>query len=41
MKPAVNKTGGMRFVKVGGQRAQARDQVVDRRGPEFAERLVE
>ena len=41
MKPAVNKTGSMRFVKVGRQRAQARHQIVDRRRPEFAKRLVE
>ena len=41
MKSTVNKTGGVRVVEVGGQRAQARDQVVDRGRPKFTERLVE
>ena len=38
MKPAVNETGGMRGIESRGQRAQARDQILDRGGTELAQR---
>jgi hypothetical protein len=41
MKPAVNETGGMRGIEVRGQRAQARNQILEGGGTPSASGVTE
>ena len=41
MKTAVNETGVVSHVEVGGQRAQARNQILERGGAELAQRGIQ
>ena len=41
MKPAVNETGVVRGIEIRGERAQARNQILERGGAELTQRSIQ